>query len=180
MIARIAEYTITLAGERFNFTILASLASPLVVAIIIIVIEIIACYRWRQKTAGLRKSTHPQPQTGSNSSSRIVAELPSRTVAELAAQSESRLAVSSETSTTHISADVTSSTGDAGTAGGVSNNGKAGARLWMLSTDNAGRRVSNTDSVGSADGISSNEKARGALWGIRGSTNGVRRAAELE
>jgi hypothetical protein len=163
MIARIVEYTITLAGERFNFTILASLASPLVVAIIIIVIEIIACYRWRRKTAGLRKSTHPQPRTSSNSPRRIVAELPSGTVAELEARSESRLAVSSETSTTHISANVKSSTGDAGAAGGVSDSGEAGERLWMLSTDNAGRRVSNTDNVGSADGISSNEEAKGAL-----------------
>jgi hypothetical protein len=171
MIARILEHTITLVGERFNFTILAALASPLVVPIIIIVIEIIACYRWRRKTAELRKPTQPQPWTGSNNSGRIITELPSTAIAELGARSESRLAVSSETSTAHIRADGISSIADSGAVGDVSNNTKAGASLWISSIDNAGR----------ADGISSNEKMRGTLWGTRGSSvSSIERIAELE
>jgi hypothetical protein len=148
MIALIVEYTITSAVERFNFKILAALASPFVVAIIIIVIEIIACYRWRRMTARLpkRPPQEPQPRTGSISSSIIVAEPLSRTIAELPAQSAIRLAVSRETSPIRTRSHYIWTAGTR--EGGVlSRHAKAGPRLWLSWICKLGRRKSNTDNV---------------------------------
>jgi hypothetical protein len=79
------------------------LASPFAVAIIIIVIEIIAFYRWRWMTARLpnRPRQESHPWTGSVRSSDMVVEPLSSAIAELPAQSEGRSAVSSQTFTTH-------------------------------------------------------------------------------
>ncbi|KAF4631815.1 hypothetical protein G7Y89_g6325 [Cudoniella acicularis] len=109
-------------GERFNFAILAALASPLVVAILIIAIETIACYRWKRKTARLENPTKSRPLNASNISGGTVAELSTAPVAELAARSESEIVEHSETTSTESIAEEISGPADTGAEGGMWSN----------------------------------------------------------